>query len=103
MWPRHSHGPLDGRNTKGKNRDCRIAYDAPLKGVPPGPPKRWLEEAEMLLTPAASWDDRVHNFVSPGLQVLGATFKPRGLTACPLASPNAVCPICKQKFDLPKI
>ena len=65
-----------------------FSYEASLKGVPPGPPKRWLEEVrKCCLTLAAPLDDSAHNFVSPGLQVLGAFFAAQ-LNWVPLGPPK---------------
>ena len=83
--------------SQGQERDiCRITYDAPHKGVPPGPPKRWLEEVrKCCLTLAAPLDDRAHNFVSPGLQVLGAFFAARP-NCVPLGPPKCRVYQCKK-------
>ena len=84
----YSRGSLDGR--LGLERDiCWVSYDVPNKGTPPGLAQRWLGEARKCCsTPAATWDDRVHNFVSPGQQVLGSLLDsplkgvPLGLAKC---------------------
>ena len=57
----------------------------PTRACPRVWPKGGWGRQKCCLTPAAPWDDGEHNFVSPGLQVLGAARLervPLGLAKC---------------------